>query len=114
MAWYNTKEIEWLDDGNLQLSDTDWENYDGRALVARYSGVRPDGRTELLALLMNAADSDLDFKLPDSVDWLVLIDTADSNRAMFEVENGTYRVRDRAAVLINGVADEPLGTGEAV
>jgi len=114
IAWSNPNGIEWLDERNLQLSDTDWENYDGRALVARYSGVRPDGRTELLALLMNAADSDLDFKLPDSVDWLVLIDTADSNRAMFEVENGTYRVRDRAAVLINGVADEPLGTGEAV
>jgi pullulanase/glycogen debranching enzyme len=103
--------IEWLDERNLQLSDSDWANHDGRALVARYSGARPDGKTEFLALLMNAADSDLDFKLPDSVEWLVLIDTADSNRTMFEVENGSYRVRDRAAVLINGVADEPLIAG---
>ena len=114
IAWSNPNGIEWLDERNLQLSDSDWENHEGRALVARYSGVRPDGKIEVLALLMNAADSDLEFKLPDSVNWLVLIDTADSNKAMFQVENGSYCVRNRAAVLINGVADEPLTAGEAV
>ena len=114
IAWSNPNGIEWLDERNLKLSESDWENHEGRALVARYSGVRPDGKIEVLALLMNAADSDLDFKLPDSVNWLVLIDTADSNRAMFQVENGSYYVRNRAAVLINGVADEPLPAGEAV
>ena len=105
--------IEWLDERNQRLSEGDWDNREGRALVARFSGLRPDGKIEVLALLMNASDRELDFKLPDSVQWLVLLDTADTNKAMFEVENGSYRVRDRAAVLINGVAEEPLTTGEA-
>jgi glycogen operon protein len=114
VAWSDLNAIEWLDERNFRLSESDWENREGRALVARYSGLRADGKVELLALLMNASDRDLDFNLPDTVRWLVLLDTADSNRAMAELENGSYRVRDRAAVLINGVADEPLAAGEAV
>jgi isoamylase len=114
VAWSDLNAIEWLDERNFRLSESDWENREGRALVARYSGERADGKVELLALLMNASDRDLDFKLPETVSWLVLLDTADSNRAMVELENGSYRVRDRAAVLINGVADEPLPAGEAV
>ncbi len=102
--------IEWLDERNLTLSEGDWENGEGRALVLRYSGVRPDGKIELIALLLNASDQDLEFKLPQEVRWLVLLDTADSDRSIFEVENGSYCVRDRAAVLINGVADAPLAT----
>ena len=114
VAWSDLNAIEWLDERNFRLSESDWENREGRALVARYSGERADGKVELLALLMNASDRDLDFRLPETVSWLVLLDTADSNRAMVELENGSYRVRDRAAVLINGVADEPLPAGEAV
>ena len=114
VAWSDLNAIEWLDERNFRLSESDWENREGRALVARYSGERADGKVELLALLMNASDRDLDFKLPETVSWLVLLDTADGNRAMVELENGSYRVRDRAAVLINGVADEPLPAGEAV
>ncbi len=105
--------IEWLDERNLRLSEQDWDNREGRALVARFSGRRPDEKTEVLALLMNASGGDLEFKLPDSVRWSVLVDTADANRAMFEIENGSYCVRDRAAVLINTVADKPLVSGEA-
>jgi isoamylase len=100
--------VEWLDERNLALSEYDWENREGRALVLRYSGVRPDGRIEYLALLMNASDQELEFNLPQEVRWFVLIDTADNDRSIFEIENGTYGVRDRAAVLINAVADEPL------
>ncbi len=106
--------IEWLDERNLALSEGDWQNREGRALVLRYSGVRPDGKIEYLALLMNASDRELEFKLPQEVRWLVLIDTADNDRSIFEIENGTYGVRDRAAVLINAVADEPLPAGASV
>ena len=100
--------IDWLDERNLALSDDDWENREGRALVLRYSGMRPDGKIEIIALLMNASDQDLEFKLPQEVRWLVLLDTADHGNSMFEVENGSYSVRDRAAVLVNAVSDEFL------
>ena len=100
--------IEWLDERNLALSESDWENGEGRALVIRYSGTRPDGQVEILALLMNASESELEFKLPRQVRWLVLVDTADVNRTMFEIESGSYFVRDHSAVLINAVSSEPL------
>ena len=100
--------IEWLDERNLALSDSDWENGEGRALVIRYSGTRPDGRIEILALLMNASDSELEFKLPGQIRWLVLLDTANIDRTMFEIESGSYPVRDHSAVLINAVSSEPL------
>ncbi len=100
--------IEWLDERNVALSESDWENGEGRALVIRYSGTRPDGQIEILALLMNASETELEFKLPQQVRWLVLIDTSDVNRTMFEIESGSYSVRDRSAVLINAVSSEPL------
>lgn len=40
-----------------------------------------------------------------------LIDTTGNDRSIFEIENGIYGVRDRPAVLINAVADEPLAAG---
>ena len=42
----NWNAIEWLDERNARLSDNDWENREGRALVLRYSGVRADGKIE--------------------------------------------------------------------
>jgi glycogen operon protein len=113
VAWPEANGIEWLDERNLRLSSQDWENREGRALVARYSGPRPDGKIEILALLMNASDRDLEFKLPDSVHWLVLIDTAEASREMSEISNGSYCVRDRSAVLVNAVLDEALIADEA-
>lgn len=105
--------VEWLDERNVGLNESDWENREGRALVMRYSGTRPDGQIEILALLMNASSSELEFRLPQEVRWLQLVDTADVNRTMFEIEGGSYVVADRAAVLLNAVASKPLSVNEA-
>jgi glycogen operon protein len=103
----NWSAVDWLDERNMRLSESDWENREGRALVLRYAGMRADGKIEILALLMNASNIDLDFKLPDAPRWVLVFDTA-KDAAMFELEDSTYRVANRAAVLINAVADPEL------
>src|SRR6185369_17008146 len=61
-------DIDWLDERNLNLSPQDWANTEGRALVLRRAGLRPDGRVDIVALMMNAADKPLPFHLPGDFD----------------------------------------------
>ena len=100
-------DIDWLDERNLNLSPQDWANTEGRALVLRRAGLREDGRIDILALMMNAADRPLPFHLPGDFAWHLLLDTADPETPPRELAEKVYTVRDRAAVLIAAVADVP-------
>ena len=60
---------------------------------------------------MNASDLDLEFKLPNALRWAVVFDTA-NDAAMFELQDESYLVRNRAAVLINAIAEPDIDLGE--
>jgi glycogen operon protein len=100
-------DIDWLDERNLPLSEADWANREGRALVLRRAGKRADGRIEIVALMMNASDRPLDFHLPGAFAWNLLIDTADTEIPAGEIDAEIYTIMDRAAVLIAAVTDAP-------
>ena len=101
------RDIDWLDERNVNLSPQDWANTEGRALVLRLSGVRADGRVDIVALMMNASDRALPFHLPGDFAWRMLLDTAEPDAAPRELTEKIYTVGDRAAVLIAAVADAP-------
>ena len=95
--------VDWLDERNLRLSEADWENGEGRALVVRYAGTQPDGMIEIFALMMNASDRPLEFELPGPFRWQIVVDTADLSVLAKRIETPSYMVQDRAAVLIEAV-----------
>jgi len=98
--------VDWLDERNLRLSQADWENGEGRALVLRYAGKLPDGRDDIFALMMNASDSPLEFELPGPFRWRLLIDTADVSLPAVPIEAPSYTVQDRAAVLVEAIVKQ--------
>jgi glycogen operon protein len=99
------RDIDWLDERNEFLSDIDWANREGRALVLRRTRRLPDGKVEILALMMNAADQPLVFHLPGPFSWKLLLDSADPDIVPCELVKTVYTVRDRAAVLIAAVVE---------
>jgi glycogen operon protein len=70
------RDLEWLDERNQPLSEEDWINSEGRALVMRRAMHLADGRIEILALLMNGSEGPLTFTLPKEFAWQVAIDSA--------------------------------------
>src|SRR3954453_3022101 len=92
-------DIDWLDERGERLSPGDWGNEAGRALVMALAG---DGarQAELVALLTNAADSPLDFVLPDGFRWRVLIDSGDPEIMPHDIMTKSYRLQDRAAAIV--------------
>ena len=101
----DVRDIDWLDERNVFLSESDWANGEGRALVLRRARRLPDGKVELLALMMNAAGQPLVFQLPGAFSWRVLLDSADPDMSPRALAKPAYTVRDRGAVLIVATAD---------
>ena len=99
-------DIDWFDERGVNLSEDDWNNADGRALVMRRARRRKDGKLEVVTMLMNAAEVPLTFKLPPppGLERRVIIDSADPNAPEYEVEHEVL-VQDRAVMLIVGTGD---------
>ena len=99
-------DIDWFDERGVHLSEEDWNNADGRALVMRRARRRKDGALEVVTMLTNAADVPLTFKLPPppGLERRVIIDSADPHATEYEVENEVV-VQDRAVMLIVGTGD---------
>ncbi len=67
------RDLDWLDERNEILSEEDWQNAEGRALVMRRTSRRADGKVEIIALLMNSSEDALDFALPEDLRWRVIL-----------------------------------------
>ncbi|MEM5471868.1 glycogen debranching protein GlgX [Hoeflea sp. AS60] len=95
-------DIDWFDERGEHLSNEDWDNPEGRALVMRRCRRKPDGSLETVTLLMNGSGDTLTFKLPPpDLHRILIIDSADPETAEYEV--GTdIEVRDHAVLLIVG------------
>ena len=102
-------DLEWWDERGQSLSDDDWNNPEGRALVMRRARRLEDGGVEAVTLLLNASGDMLTFHLPaPDVARRVLIDSARPDDAPFEI-GSSYDVSPHGAVLLRWV-DEPTGT----
>ncbi|MEC3909197.1 glycogen debranching protein GlgX [Sphingobium sp. CR2-8] len=104
---FGVNDIEWWDERGERLSDEDWNNPDGRALLMRRAVQLDDGRVEALSLLLNAGDAPIDFTLPaPSAAREVLIDSAQPDRDPFEIGD-TYGVQPHSAVLVRWIGEKP-------
>ena len=95
-------DIDWFDERGMRLSDEDWRNVEGRALILYVSRHAGQGRAVVSALAMNAWHEPLDFHLLESVRWRVLLDGAAPEKEESALDQPLYRIEPRAAVLLDG------------
>lgn len=101
------RDLEWFDERGGTLSEEDWANGEGRALVMRRATRRDDGKIEIVAFLMNGSPVPLDYVLNHDWRWTLLFDTADPARESGPLENGSYNLKDRACALLSALVDAP-------
>ena len=95
-------DIDWFDERGVNLSEEDWHNTEGRALIMRRVRRKGDGDLESVSLLMNASDTPLTFKLPPPhLERFLVIDSARPQAPECEVGE-SVRVKAHAAVIIVG------------
>ena len=95
-------DIDWFDERGEHLSEEDWHNAGGKALMMRRVRRCEDGTIEEVTMLMNAAPVPLTFTLPaPALDRLLVIDSAEPLAIERQVGD-TVEVKDRAAMLIVG------------
>ncbi len=99
MPGTDINDLEWWDERGQSLSDEDWSNPEGRALVMRRAR-RIDRRIEAVSLLLNASGDTLTFSLPaPDVDRTLLID---SNRPDDDeqIVGNSYELGPQSAALL--------------
>jgi isoamylase len=95
------RDIDWFDENGSTPSPEDWDDPERRAFVMRRAEESPNGTIEIVALLMNASSSRLDFHLPTPGDaWRLLIDSADPTQEERVLHGQVYHVAERSAVLL--------------
>jgi len=94
------RDLEWLDERNQVLSDDDWANSEGRALVMRRAWRAADDSIEVLALLMNASEDALVFHLPEILPWRIVMDSAQSSLVPTELDEPVRTVEAHACAIV--------------
>ncbi|AJP71166.1 glycogen debranching protein GlgX [Sphingomonas hengshuiensis] len=95
-------DIDWFDERGEHLSDADWENAQGKALVMRRVRRCEDGRIEAVTMMMNASHEPLVFRFPPpGFARRLVIDSADPQAPERDVGD-EIEVKDRAVVLVVG------------
>ncbi|MBV9990543.1 MAG: glycogen debranching protein GlgX [Alphaproteobacteria bacterium] len=98
------RDLDWLDERNQVLSEEDWENAEGRALVMRRTAKRSDRGIEIIALLMNSAEEAIGFVLPELA-WHVVFDSAAPERDAAPVGGTACSVEPHACVMVSAVRE---------
>ena len=95
------KRMQWYDlDGSL-MSDSAWEFAEGRVLGLQRACLCNDGGLDVSLLLVNAADTDVDFTLPQSSwPWERVLDSASLRAAPVAVQTPTVRVCAHGLLLL--------------
>ncbi|HEX4078820.1 MAG TPA: glycogen debranching protein GlgX [Rhizomicrobium sp.] len=94
-------DIEWFDERGVRLSDADWSNVEGRALILYLS--KPGNPAQVRALAMNASGIALDFHLLEKVRWRMLLDSAAPERDEMALDRPLYHIEPHAAVIFEGL-----------
>ncbi|HWE05368.1 MAG TPA: glycogen debranching protein GlgX [Rhizomicrobium sp.] len=96
-------DIDWFDERGIRLSEVDWRNVEGRALILYLARRAPGAPAQISALAMNASVEALDFHLLADVHWRVLLDSAAPAQDETVLEHPLYRIEPHAAALLDGV-----------
>jgi len=100
-------DLSWWDERGVTLEHEDWANGNGRALVSRRAAKLADGRIEVIAVMMNADAHALMFKLPGPFRWRLLIESAEPESSIRDIEGDTYVLEGCAAALLVTHLDGP-------
>jgi isoamylase len=96
------RDIDWFDERGEHLSEDDWHNREGRALVMRRVRRKKDGSLEVVSMLTNASEETLVFRLPPPrLERRLVIDSADPQSPETEVGE-SIEVLPHAAMIIVG------------
>ncbi len=102
------KDMDWFDERGQTLSEEDWNNPEGRALVMRRAERSEDGSITGVLLLLNASEEPITFTLPSPAGRRrVLIDSADPEAPERDLDGGTIEVQGHAAVMVLGTVAAP-------
>jgi glycogen operon protein len=99
------RDLDWLDERNLLLSDEDWQNPEGRALMARRAMRRLDGMIEIMVLLINSAEKAISFTLATGPRWRLLLDSAAPERSETALDKPIYKVEAHACAILGAVVE---------
>jgi glycogen operon protein len=101
------RDLDWLDERGQVLSEDDWHNPEGRALVMRRTTRRDDSSFEILSLMMNASEQLLEFAIPPGLHWRLLLDSSDPVRKDTEITNDLYTLEAHSCALIVALLETP-------
>jgi len=105
-------DIDWFDERGEHLSQDDWHNPEGRALVMRRVRRKKDGSLEVVSMLMNSSEDALTFRLPPpQLERKLVIDSANPLAPELDVGD-TIEVEAHAVMIIvgRGAGDDVVGS----
>ena len=92
--------LSWWDERGVILETEDWANHEGRVLISRRAVRSDDGRIEIVAVMLNADANALTFKLPGPFRWRLLVDSAQPEREVQEIDGNTYLLEGHSAAVV--------------
>jgi glycogen operon protein len=93
-------DVGWFDERGEKLSDSDWNDPEGRLLTLRRAAVTEEG-VEVSLLLINGSADDRPFLLPEPVPlWRSVLDSAQPDAEEIAIAGGALTVAGRSARLL--------------
>ncbi len=94
----------WFDQHGQAMTPEAWGEPEARTLTLRRAVTLPDGKVELMFVLLNADSAEQDFVLPGpETDWTLLLDTARPDLPEGPFDDGHARVAAYSVMLLVGV-----------
>ena len=92
-------DIDWWDERGMRLTQEDWDNSEGRALIMRLAQ-RVGDRIEVVALVLNSSPDPLVYNLPPpSAVRRLLVDSAYPDLEEHEIKDRYYLMQHAAAIV---------------
>jgi isoamylase len=95
-------DIEWFDERGTRLSEQDWQNPEGRALILYLANPAGNGPPRVTALAMNASECALDYHLLEKVRWRMVVDSGTPDSDETPLEKPIYHLQPHGAALFAG------------
>jgi isoamylase len=95
-------DIEWFDERGTRLSEQDWQNPEGRALILYLASRTGGGPARITGLAMNASGTPLDYHLLENVRWRMLLDSGVPERGETVLDEPVYHLDPHGAALFAG------------
>jgi len=95
--------IAWFDIDGQPLSETAWQDPEGRVLALRRAQAGSDPEPEVTLLMLNGYDTDRVFRLPPpALSWRLLLDTSTPGGDEHPVDGDEFRVCAHSVALLAG------------